>query len=72
MALSINLILGAGLIIYGLYMLIRRQTAPEKIDKLQVLIESHGEKVGNNIHMVGHTVVPLLAGALLVIAHFRA
>ena len=72
MALSVNLILGLGLIIYGLFMQVRRQAAPEKIEKLQVLIESHGEKTGRTIHIVGHTVVPLVAGALLLIAHFRA
>ncbi len=71
MTLGINLILGVGLIIYGLYMLVRRKVAPREIDKLQALVDSHGEKVGNNIHLVGHTVVPLLAGALLLIAHFR-
>ncbi len=71
MTLGINLILGVGLIIYGLYMLVRRKVAPREIDKLQALIDSHGEKVGNNIHMVGHTVVPLFAGVLLLIAHFR-
>ncbi len=72
MAMSVNLILGLGLIIYGLFMQVRRQTVPEKIEKLQVLIESHGEKTGRTIHFVGHTVVPLVAGVLLLIAHFRA
>ena len=72
MALSINLLLGLGLLLYGIYMQYRRQTAPEKIDKLQVLINSHGEKTGRSIHFVGHTAAPLLAGVLLVIAHFRA
>ncbi len=72
MALSINLILGVGLVVYGLYMLVRRKVAPREIDKLQALIDSHGEKVGHTIHMVGHTIVPLLAGVLLLIAHFRA
>ncbi|MCP4766185.1 MAG: hypothetical protein GY875_07920 [Gammaproteobacteria bacterium] len=72
MALSVNLVLGLGLIIYGLFMQARRQTAPAKIEKLQALIESHGEKTGRTIPIVGHTVVPLVAGALLLIAHFRA
>ncbi len=72
MTLGINLILGVGLIIYGLYMLVRRQVAPQDIEKLQALIESHGAKTGRSIHVVGHTVVPLVAGVLLLIAHFRA
>ncbi|MCP4469974.1 MAG: hypothetical protein GY815_04690 [Gammaproteobacteria bacterium] len=72
MTLGINLILGVGLIIYGMYMLVRRQVAPQDIEKLQALIESHGAKTGRSIHVVGHTVVPLVAGVLLLIAHFRA
>jgi len=43
-----------------------------KISKLEALIESHGEKTGYKIHLIGHTVLPLLARVLLIIAHFRA
>ncbi len=70
MTLSVNLILGLALIGYGLYMLLRRQTAPQKIEKLQALIESYGLTTGSRIHLIGHTVVPSIAGIALVIAHF--
>jgi hypothetical protein len=71
MSLGVNLILGSGLVIYGLYMFILRRVAAQKISKLQALIESHGEKTGYKIHLIGHTVLPLVAGILLIIAHFR-
>jgi hypothetical protein len=70
MNLGINLILGLALIAYGLYMLMRRQTAPQKIEKLQALIESHGLTTGSRIHLLGHTLVPSIAGIALVITHF--
>lgn len=69
--MGINLILGAGLILYGLYMLIARQIAPEKIKKLQSLKQSHSEKMAMSIHIIGYTVVPIVAGALMILAHFR-
>ena len=72
MALGVNLILGSGLVIYGLYMFILRRVAAQKIGKLQTLIESHGEKTGYRIHLIGHTVLPLVAGLLLIITNFRA
>lgn len=71
MALGVNLILGSGLVLYGLYMLILRRVGAQKISKLQALVESHGEKTGHTIHLIGHAVVPLVGGALLIIAHFR-
>ncbi len=72
MNLSLNLILGAGLIGYGLYTLLLHHLAPQRFDKLTYLREKYGEKMGFNIHYIGHTVVPLLAGALTLTAHFRA
>jgi hypothetical protein len=70
MTFGVNLVLGLALIAYGLYMLIRRQTAPQKIEKLQALIESYGLTTGSRIHLIGHTVVPSIAGIALIITHF--
>ena len=53
-------------------MFILRRVAAQKISKLQTLIESHGEKTGYKIHLIGHTVLPLVTGLLLIIAHFSA
>lgn len=70
MTSAVNLIPGLALIAYGLYRLIRRQTAPQKIEKLQALIESHSLTTGSRIHLIGHTGVPSIAGIALLIAHF--
>jgi len=71
MDIGINLILGALAIIYGVYSFIQRKVAPEKIAKLQTMIERNGEKMGHSIHLFGYTIMPVVAGLLLLFAHFR-
>ena len=69
--MSFNLILGVLAIVYGVYSYILRKTAPEKIEKLQTMIERNGEKMGHSIHLFGYTILPIVAGLLLLLAHFR-
>jgi hypothetical protein len=69
--ISINSIIGLLAIVYGLYCFIQRKTAPEKIEKLQTMIERNGEKMGNSIHLFGYTIMPIVAGLLLLFAEFR-
>ncbi len=71
MEYGVNFILGVLAIAYGIYSYIRRKTAPEKIEKLQVMIERNGEKMGHAIHLFGYTILPIAAGLLLLLAHFR-
>ena len=71
MNIPINLILGILAIAYGLYCYFQRKVAPEKIEKLQTMIERNGEKMGNSIHLFGYTILPIVAGLLLLHAHFR-
>lgn len=68
---DINFILGVLAIVYGLYSFIRRKTAPEKIEKLQSMIERNGEKMAHSIHLFGYTILPIVAGFLLLSSHFR-
>ena len=72
MDISINFILGVLAITYGLYSYYQRKTAPEDIEKLQTMIERNGEKMGHAIHLFGYTIMPIIAGLLLLFAHFRA
>ena len=58
--------------INGIYCYVQRKIAPEKIEKLQSMIERNGEKMGNSIHLFGYTILPIVAGLLLLLAHFRA
>ena len=70
--ISINFVIGVLAIAYGIYCYIKRKTAPENIDKLQELIERNGEKMGHSIHLFGYTIMPVVAGLMLLYAHFRA
>ena len=72
MGLSFNFIVGVLAIAYGIYSYMRRKSAPENIDKLQEMIERNGEKMGHAIHLFGYTIMPIIAGLLLLYAHFRA
>ncbi len=71
MSTSLNLILGVLAIVYGLYSFYQRKTAPEKIEKLQTMIERNGEKMGHSIHLFGYTIMPIIAGLLILFAYFR-
>jgi hypothetical protein len=71
MDISFNFIIGVLAIVYGLYSFIQRMIAPEKIEKLQTMIERNGEKMGHSIHLFGYTILPIVAGLLLLYAHFR-
>ncbi|HUV21617.1 MAG: hypothetical protein LJE92_19370 [Gammaproteobacteria bacterium] len=71
MSTSFNLILGVLAIVYGLYSFYQRKTAPETIKKLTIMIERNGEKMGHSIHLFGYTIMPIVAGLLLLYAHFN-
>jgi hypothetical protein len=71
MDFNINLAIGVLAIAYGLYSHVRRKTAAHKIDKLQTLIERNGEKMGHSIYMFGHTILPIVAGLMLLYAHYQ-
>ena len=70
--ISINFVIGVLAIAYGIYSYVRRKTAPEDIDKLQEMIERNGEKMGHSIHLFGYTIMPIVAGLMLLYAHYRA
>ncbi len=69
--MSFNFIIGVLAIAYGVYSFIQRKIAPEKIAKLQVMIERNGEKMGHSIHLFGYTILPIVAGLLLLYAYFK-
>jgi hypothetical protein len=71
MNISVNFVIGMLAIVYGLYSFYQRKTAPESIKKLTIMIERNGEKMGHAIHLFGYTILPIVAGLLLMHAHFR-
>lgn len=72
MPIGLNFIIGIAAIAYGLYCYSRMKFSPEQIEKLKMLIERNGEKMGNSIYLFGHVILPVVAGILLLLAHFRA
>jgi len=71
MNIDFNFIVGVLAIAYGLYSFIQRKVAPQNIEKLQSMIERNGEKMAHSIHLFGYTILPIIAGLLLLFAHFR-
>ena len=71
MNLGFNFILGVLAIVYGLYSYYQRKTAPERIEKLQSMIERNGEKMAHSIHLFGYTILPIVSGLLLLFAAYR-
>jgi hypothetical protein len=71
MDIGFNFIIGVLAIVYGLYSFIQRKVAPEKIEKLQTMIERNGEKMAHSIHLFGYSILPIVSGLLLLYAHFR-
>ncbi len=69
---ELNFIVGVLAIVYGLYSYYQRKTAPENIAKLQESIERNGEKMANSIHLVGYTIMPIIAGLMLLFAAYRS
>ena len=71
MEISLHLIVGVLAIAYGFYSYHQRKTRPESIAKLQESIERNGEKMANNIHLIGYTIMPIFCGFLFLLSHFR-
>ncbi|MEM7207780.1 MAG: hypothetical protein AAF434_08165 [Pseudomonadota bacterium] len=68
MSAEINFLLGVLAIGYGLYSFYRRKTAPQDIEKLQEMIERNGEEMAHSIHLFGYTILPIIAGCLILYA----
>lgn len=61
-----SLILGIAIFIYGVYTFIMRQKAPEKLKKLEAMKKFYGEKKGLMIHWFFYTILPIVAGIIIV------
>ena len=63
-----DVILGTVLLIYGLGTLMLRFIKPEAFwRKLGPMKEKFGDKAGTAIHWVAYTIVPLVAGAVMLL-----
>jgi hypothetical protein len=61
-----NLIIGALLVLFGLYSIFARFFAPHHLAKLEPMKKMWGEKGGLIMHVVAYTVLPLIAGGLMI------
>ena len=62
-----NVLLGALMIVYGVVTLIMRKVAPDRFLKLEPMKRKWGEKAAMRIHVIGYTVLPLVAGLVLIV-----
>ena len=62
-----NFLLGALMMVYGVVTLIIRKVAPDRFLKLEPMKKKWGEKAAVRIHVIGYTVLPLVAGVVLII-----
>ena len=62
-----NVFLGALMVVYGIVTLILRRVAPDRFWKLETMKKKWGEKVALRIHVIGYTVLPLVAGTVLIV-----
>ena len=65
--------LGIGLLalMFGVCTLFVRVKRPEKFGKLNAMKEKYGEKTGTAIHTISYTIVPIIAGIVLIVAGFK-
>jgi len=61
-----NLLLGIAAVAYGLYTLYARATSPNKFAKLEAMKKQWGERPGTIVHVIGYSVVPIIAGLALI------
>lgn len=66
-----SLIIGAIALAFGLVTLTARLTGKmQSFSKLAAMKELYGEKKGNMVHLIGYTILPLVAGAVLIVSAF--
>ena len=62
-----NVFLGALMVVYGIVTLILRRVAPDRFWKLETMKKKWGERAALRIHVIGYTVLPLVAGTVLIV-----
>jgi len=62
----IIIIFGFLAICFGIYILMMRRKSPEKFGKLKAMKEYWGDEKGTTIHIIGYTIIPIVAGLILL------
>ena len=62
--------IGTIAILYGLFTAYLRATNPSSFKKLDAMKKMWGDKGGMMVHVIAYTVVPIVAGAVLLVCGF--
>jgi len=62
-----TLAIGLFALAFGICTLIVRVKNPEKFGKLNAMQEKFGEKMGEAIHTISYTVIPIIAGIVFIV-----
>ena len=63
----ITFLLGIGMVGFGIYTAWARRARPEQFSKLAAMKKTWGDKTGELVHIIGYTVVPIVAGIIFVL-----
>jgi len=66
MEFSSDLIIGSVLLALSVYTLVARQVAPGHFAKLEAMKQQWGDKKGVALHIFGYTLLPFVAGSLML------
>jgi hypothetical protein len=66
-----TLVIGAAVLLFGLYTCFFRYMDPHKLTKLQALKDLFGDDSGDRIHFVAYAILPLAAGAVFIFAGIK-
>lgn len=61
-----DLILGVLLLVFGVYSIFARFFAPHHLGKMEPMKKMWGERRGAVVHVVAYTLLPLVAGAVMI------
>jgi multisubunit Na+/H+ antiporter MnhB subunit len=64
----VTLLLGAVALSFGLYTLYLRGRSPEKFRKLEAMKKQWGPGIGNTVHLIAYSILPIVVGVILLTA----
>lgn len=67
MSIILQLVFGLFALGYGIYTIYLRRNSPEKFGKLSKMKTAYGEKVGNIIHLIFYTIIPIVVGVVFLV-----
>ena len=66
-----TVIIGVAAILFGIYTLYLRIKSPEKLGKLNAMKDKFGNGIGNAIHLIAYSLIPLAVGAVFIFSGLK-